>query len=295
MMRLLKEPLVQFLIVGVALFATSTLLPDRTPQERTRIVIPAGQVEHLAARFARTWRRPPTAEELQGLVDDYVREEVAVREGLAMGLDTDDTIIRRRIRQKLDFIASDVSDQVAPTPEELAGYLAAHPDDFRIPPRYTFLQVFFDPSRHAGTAMDDARTLLEQLRRTPNVDLQQIGDPTLLDPAYEDLSPQEIAQVFGEEFARALEALEWPSPDEMPAASGRWTGPIASGSGLHLIRPDRRVPDRVPQLDEIRDTVRREWEYAQRNEVKDRFYEDLLERYDVTVEWPSQTNVGGTR
>ena len=204
MKRVLREPLVQFLIVGAALFAASTLMSDRRAPRSDEIVISAGQVEHLVARFTRTWRRAPTVEELQGLVDDYVREEVAYREGIAIGLDTDDAIIRRRIRQKLDFIASDVAVLVEPTEEDLQSYLEAHLEEFRVPPRYSFLQVYFDPGKRGESIESDALDLLEMLRHKPATDVQELGDPTLVGYALEALSGQEVASLFGEDFAEAL-------------------------------------------------------------------------------------------
>jgi len=286
---------VQFLIVGAALFAASTFVTDRKAPRDDEIVVSAGRVEHLVARFTRTWRRPPSLEELQGLVDDYVREEVAYREGLAVGLDTDDTIIRRRIRQKLDFIASDVASLKEPTAEELAQYLASHPDDFRIPPRYRFLQIYFDPRKRGGAAEADARGLLAALRRDPDQDIRELGDATLLDYAFADMSLADVASLFGEEFAAALMEFDWPPAGNDARSAGRWHGPIASSYGLHLVRLDARSDGRLPGLDEVEDAVRREWENERRNTLKEQFYADLLQRYDVTIEWPELVAGGGSQ
>ncbi len=135
--RLFKEPLIHFILIGAALFVVFSLLPTRDEMPRDAIIVSAGKVEHLAALFARTWQRPPTRVELVGLIDDFTREEAAYREGLAVGLDRDDTIIRRRIRQKLEFIAEDIISEVEPSDEELGAYLAQHAEAFRIDPRLT--------------------------------------------------------------------------------------------------------------------------------------------------------------
>ena len=135
MKRALKEPLLHFLLLGAALFAAFSVLSARGEMPGDAIVVSPGKVEHLAALFSRTWQRPPTREELDGLINDFVREEAAYREGMAAGLDRDDTIIRRRIRQKLEFVAEDLARQIEPSDEDLAAYLAAHPDDFRVDPR----------------------------------------------------------------------------------------------------------------------------------------------------------------
>ena len=136
--RWIREPLFHFLVLGAALFAVFSVTSDRDQPGEGEIVVSAGKIEHLTALFARTWQRPPTRQELEGLINDYVREEAAYRRGMAMGLDQDDTIIRRRIRQKLDFIADDLASLAEPTEEELAAYLAEHPEDFRVDPSITF-------------------------------------------------------------------------------------------------------------------------------------------------------------
>jgi hypothetical protein len=297
MKRVLREPLVQFLIVGAALYAASTFVSARDRPQGDAIVVSAGRIEHLAARFTRTWRRPPSREELEGLVDDYVRDEAAYRAGIEMGLDVDDTIIRRRIRQKLDFVASDVASLVEPTEEDLEQYLADHPNDFRIPPRYTFLQVYLDPEKRGASVEADAQELLALLRLDPAADVRDLGDVTLLGYAMEDVSPQEVSNLLGRDFASELQDLDWPAPDrpaeDRPAQPpGPWYGPIQSEYGLHLIRLDARIPGRLPGLDECTDAVRREWDNARRNEVKERFYDDLLQRYEVTIEWPDAISAG---
>jgi len=208
-----------------------------------------------------------------------------------MGLDTDDTIIRRRIRQKLDFIAADVASLAEPSEEELERYLTAHADDFRIPPRYTFLQVYLDPGQRGEAAQADARELLEALRRDPELDVRRLGDPTLLGYAFQEVSGQDIANLFGQDFATAMESLDWPAEDR----PGRWQGPIPSSYGLHLVRIDARSEGRLPGLEEIADAVRREWENARRNEVKEQFYADLLRRYEVSIQWPDLSAGGASR
>jgi hypothetical protein len=289
MKRLLREPLFQFLIMGAALVAASSFVPGRDIPRDDQIVINAGQIEHLAARYARTWQRPPTLEELEGLIDEHVREEVAYREGMAMGLDRDDTIIRRRIRQKLDFIAVDISSLVEPTDEELAAYLADHPDDFRVEPRFTFVQVFLDPDKHGDELETDARKLLEVLSHKPTLEYSGLGDRILITPVQEDISLQGIASIFGRGFADSLVTLHGEE------GQGQWFGPIPSGYGLHLVRVDGTSGGNLPELGEIHGIVRREWENSRRIEAKDQFYTQLVDRYEITVEWPEPAEKGSER
>jgi hypothetical protein len=278
MKRLLREPLVHFLVAGAVLVAASAFVPDRGVPRDDQIVITEGQIEHLIARFTRTWRRSPSGAELAGLIDEHVREEVAYREGTAIGLIDDDTIIRRRVRQKLEFIASDVADLAEPTEKDLEAYLGAHPEKFAEGQLFTFIHIFLDPARRGDEAGRDAHRLLESLAGDPEQDVRELGDPIMLPILQEDLSALEVAQVFGHEFARELMAR--------PGDEGDWFGPVHSSSGIHLVRILEWTGARSPALDEVRDEVLREWENARRQDVREQFYQNLVDRYEVIVEWP---------
>jgi len=274
--RWIKEPLLHFVLIGAALFAAFALLSARDDVPRDAIVVSAGKIDHLAALFQRTWQRPPTRSELEGLIDDFVREEAAYREGLAVGLDRDDTVIRRRIRQKLDFIAEDVADLIEPDEAALEAYLAANPERFRVDPRLWFRHVYLDPEKRRDTLEADVRELLARLEGDPSLDAFMLGDAILLEPAYGDVSTREIAGLFGSQFTSSLAELE----------PGAWHGPIASGYGVHLVFIDERRGGRQPPLDEIRAQVEREWANAHRLETTEQFYADLLKRYEIVIEWP---------
>ncbi|MCH7546380.1 MAG: peptidyl-prolyl cis-trans isomerase [Planctomycetes bacterium] len=276
MKRLLKEPLLHFLLLGAGLFAASSFLSTRDELPRDAIVVSAGKIEHLSALYERTWQRPPTAQELEGLINDFIREEAAYREGMAFGLDRDDTIIRRRIRQKLDFIAEDIAGLVEPSDDELAAYLETHPDDFRVDPRLTFRQVYLNPDQHGESIEADARDLLSTLGGDAAIDASSLGDRIMLEHDYRDVSMREVASLFGEQFAIAIVELD----------PGSWEGPIESGYGLHLVMIDERTDARLPELDEVRDQVRREWEHVRRLEMTEAFYREMLDRYEIVVEWP---------
>jgi len=222
MKRFLREPLVHFLAIGAALFLAFAWKGGGASSGR--IVVTRARLESLAAGFARTWQRPPTAEELKGLVDGYVREEIAVREAVATGLDRDDTIIRRRLKQKIDFLAEDRIDSAPPTDAELAAWLAAHPDVYRAEARVSFRQVCLTAEKRGGPAAAEAeaRRLAAALeKKGPGADAA--GDSLLLPPDM-PLAPQsEIARVFGSEFAAAVAKIE----------PGHWTAPVPSGFGVH--------------------------------------------------------------
>lgn len=272
-MKLLRDPLVHFLAGGALLFALYARVNGGEPDEG-RIVVSEARVASLASGFERTWMRPPSPDELRALVDDYVREEILYREALALGLDRDDLVVRRRMRQKMEFLNAEIADLAEPTREELESYLEAHPERFREPERWSFQQVFVSPDR-SGDVEERARALLARLRAAPDAGVD--GDPTLLPPGLEGASAEEIARTFGTGFAAELAR----------APEGRWGPPIASAYGLHLVRVTGREPGRLPDLDEVRSTVEREWTAERRRESEERFYRDLRQRYEVEVRMPS--------
>src|SRR6185369_12271892 len=144
---LLREPLVHFLVLGAGLFLAAGLMSNGDGAEPGRIVVTTGQIEHLAGGYERVHQRPPLADELDGLIRDWVREEAYCREALALGLDRDDPVIRQRLRQKMEFVSDDVAAAAEPTDADLQRYLDDHPDAFRLERRFTFSQVYLNPER----------------------------------------------------------------------------------------------------------------------------------------------------
>jgi PPIC-type PPIASE domain len=275
--KLLREPLVHFLILGAILLFASNLVNKRTSGDTRKIIVTQGQIEHLEDTFTRANQRPPTGEELEGLIRDYIRGEVYYREALALGLDRDDAPIRQRLRQKMEFISEDVAAQAQPTEEELRSYLKNHPDKFRVDQRFSFIQVYLNPDRHGNHVAHDAQQLLAKLDPAGGkVKISELGDPFLLDPKCDDVSFNDVARDFGDKFAASL--------GKLPV--GKWQGPVESGLGIHLVYVSKRTPGRIPQLDEVRDAVRREWANEYRLEANSKFYEGLLQRYTVTVDRP---------
>jgi hypothetical protein len=276
-MSLLREPLVQFLVLGALLFVLYGRVGDRAVDtEQGEIVVSAGQVESLVTTFSRTFQRPPAPSEIDGLIEDHIRDEVLSREAIALGLDRDDVVIRRRLRQKMEFVADDLAEAAAPTDQELATYLAAHPDAFRLEPRLTFAQVYFDPARHGDALERDVMGALRALREG-TADVPRLGDVSLLERHPTDVPSGDVARAFGEAFAREVVTLE----------PGGWHGPVRSAYGVHLVRVEARVDGRIPALDEIRDAVEREWTSARRREVDEQLYQRLRQRYAITVERPA--------
>ena len=275
--RLLREPLLQFLALGAVLFWLHGLVGKRSADIPDKILVSAARIANLGDGFARTWRRPPSEQELQGLIEDYIRDEVFYREGRAAGLDRDDVIIRRRVRQKMEFLAEDMS-VPEPSDEQLAAYLASNPDRFRGKDQITFHQVFLSPTRRANTIESDSKQVGSVLARADGVvDATALGDPFLLGEEFRGVSPSQITSIFGEDFGEQIFAME----------TGRWQGPISSGFGQHFVFIRERASGSLPPLDAIRPAVSREWANARRLEVEQKLYASLRNRYEIVVEAPS--------
>jgi len=277
MRRLLKEPLVHFLVLGALLFAGYGLLNRSSTPVPGRIVVSQGQLASMRDAFTRTWQRPPTREEWEGLIRDRVREEVYCREALALGLDRGDTVIRRRLRQKMEFVSDDIAAQTQPTDDELNAYLKAHPDKFRVEQKFTFHQLYLNPAKHGENLARDTEQLLAKLNQAGgDAGFAAMGDPFLLDNDFTAVPVGEIAKQFGASFAAKLGGLQ----------AGQWRGPVESGFGVHLVLVSKRTEGRLPALAEVRDAVRREWESTSRLEANEKLYQELLKRYTVTIEPP---------
>lgn len=275
--RLLNEPLVHFSALALLIFAAHGLLGDARMQAPDSIVVTAPKIEQMAALFTRTWQRPPTPEEFKGLIDDYVKEEILVRQALELGLDRDDTVVRRRLRQKMEFLNAAEAEALTATDAELDAFLKANPAVFEIDPMLAFQQIVLNPQRHGEAIEQNAAAILEVLLSQPAADPASLGDASQLPPELPLTSKTSIGQTFGDDFAEEL--------DKAPV--GQWTGPVDSGFGLHLIRVTERVPGRVPALDEVRDAVAREWTNARRSQLEDQRFAELLKRYVVSIESPA--------
>ena len=265
--RLLREPLLQFLALGATLFALYGLVGKRNAEAPEKIVVSASRIANLGDGFARTWRRSPSEQELQGLIEDYIRDEVFYREGRAAGLDRDDAVIRRRVRQKMEFLAEDTSE---PSDEQLEAYLASNSDRFRAEDQITFRQIFLSATRRANTMESDSKQVASALARADGaVDATALGDPFLLGEEFRGVSVTKVTNQFGESFAKRILAME----------KGRWQGPVSSGFGQHFVFISERVSGGLPPLDEVRPAVRREWANARRVEAERKLYASLRDRY----------------
>ena len=251
------------------------LVNDRTfSNADTQVVVSVGRIEQLENIFAKTWQRSPTKEELKGLVDDFVLEEIYYRQAVAMGIDRGDTVIRRRLRQKFEFLTDDMAAAAVPTDDDLANYLAANADVFVTDTTYTFEQVYINPDR-LGVDLDGYIAAQLSALRAGKV----VGGDSALLPTFFDATPGRVVDSnFGSGFSDSLDLL----------TTGEWQGPVESGLGLHLVRIEARVEGALPDLGDIRPVVEREWAHEKRLETRRIINEQLLNDYDVVIEWPTE-------
>jgi len=273
----MREPLLHFAVIGACIYLLYGFYGPQESQELERTVtISAGEITWLEESWAKRWNRPPTPVERQGLIDQYVRETVLYREALAMGLDKDDTIVRRRLAQKLEFLSQDLIRPSPPSEAELRAYFEAHSERYRPPDLITMTHIFLDPDKRGDRTLEDAEAVkveLEALEQPPQ-DGRDFGDPFMLQSYYPERSQDELAKLFGGEFALSVFALE---PE-------RWHGPVLSGYGVHLVYLHQRQDAPAPTFSGVEDRVRQDWEEEKRRDLNEQFVAGLLDRYTVIIE-----------
>jgi len=283
--RLLREPLLHFLALGGLLFVVHAVIDagaEEQPEGPSRIVrISAADAEWLKGMWVRQWHRPPTDEELRGLLADHLKEEVLAREARALQLDVEDTIVRRRLAQKMAFLLDDTVRTAEPSEEELRTLHETRPDLASTPARASFTQVFFDRGEGDDRAARLARAALASLSDASG-ETAEHGDPFLLGDTFVDQDEQSLASQFGAAFARAVFSAE----------PGQWSGPISSSYGLHLVKVTAMRPSRTRAFAEVRDRLAEEWHRQRQETARTQFYSDLLRKYQIVADPPVRPLLG---
>jgi hypothetical protein len=285
MKRLLREPLLHFLVAGGLLFGVyawinpSDLYARGTEARQVRIG--EGEVRWLVETWSRQWRRAPTPDELRSLVSELLKEEILSREAREMRLDEGDTIVRRRLAQKLDFLLRDTARLAEPKEDELWRLYNAHPERFQAAARVSFTQIYFSPQRRKHAA-GDAKTALERLSGTKLVDAATLGDPSLVEPTVRDADERAIAAAFGPGFAKAVLAL----------APGAWHGPIESGYGVHLVRVTQAAPLQPLPFEEVKAQLLELWREQQHRETEERYIRRVMDKYEVVIDDSVRSIIG---
>jgi len=280
--RWLREPLVHFLLLGLVLFAVYGLTNRsgaKNPQSH-QIPLTLDDLRQLQIGFAAQWQRPPTPEELSALLETRIREEILYREALAMGLDKDDTIVRRRMAQKMEFLAEDVAAAHEPTSEELKAWFDKNTSLFDQPARVSFRTIYFSPDRRGPHAQEDAAKALGKLSGKPATwpGAETLGDSFMFPDYAADRTPDQIAKDFGPPYAKAL----------FEQKPGTWTGPIESGYGWHLVFIDSLIPARKSAFEEVEPDVKTAWLAAQKAEAWDKAYKTMRAKYEILLPAPPE-------
>ena len=275
--RWLREPLLQFLLIGVVLFGGYRLL-NPTPDRREpagRIELTADDLRQIRIAWLAQGRSELTPEQMQSLVDAKVREEILYREALALGLDKGDTIVKRRMAQKMEFLFEDVAALREPTPDDLKVWFEKNSERFRLPARATFRHLYFSPDRRGPRTRADAAQGLEKVAGKPadSPEAMALADRFMFQDYYADRSFDDVAKTFGPPFAQALFQI----------TPGSWAGPIESGYGWHLVWVDALTPARVPPFDEVEPDVKTGWIEDQRAQIRQRAFEAMRARYQVVM------------
>ncbi|WP_456404049.1 peptidylprolyl isomerase [Thiolapillus sp.] len=273
--NVLREPLLHFLLIGAGLFFLFGQLNDPGTATAQRIVISEADLEQLAATWLKATGRPPSAQERENQLRQFIRERVLYREAMAMGLDKDDVIVRRRLAKKMEYLFNDLSVVPEPTEDDLSSFLAEHSEKFMQPARISFRQIYLDPSVH-GSDLDKAAGQLLQVLQADNasIDPANVGDRSLLPHKFGNETEHDIAGMFGVEFADKL--------FNFPLA--RWQGPVASEYGAHLVYIEDRTAAMLPALSAIRKRVTDAWRAMKREAANEVFYQSLYRRYEIVVD-----------
>jgi peptidyl-prolyl cis-trans isomerase C len=280
--RWLREPLLHFLLLGVVLFAVYAYMQrGRGGVEPSKqIALSLDDLRTMDMYFESQWHRPPTPAEFQAMVEDKVREEVLYREALAMGFDKDDTIVKRRMAQKMQFLAEDVAAAHEPSTAELKAWFEKNSSKFALPSRISFRHLYFSPDKRGKNAQEDAAKVLAKVAGQPEDSKLgvSLADPFMFQDYYGDRAPSAIAKEFGPPFAVAVEKLN----------PGSWHGPIESGYGWHLVFVDTVIPGRIPAFEEMEPDVKTAWLADQKQQAWKKAYAEMRAKYIVLLPGPSE-------
>lgn len=281
MKQWLKEPFFHFLLIGLGIFLLYGFTTVEPQEDHKRIEITTVDTDRLVTVWEKRWNRPPTKNEFEGILNQTIRQEALYREALTIGLDKNDAVVRKRMVQKLEFISSDIMTIDIPSDEVLQAYLDRHVQKYQTPGSITFRQVFFNTEKDSYVSISKKiEMLLKALNQEDNeIDIQNAGDVFLQGMFFKDESVFEIDRLFGKAFREKL----------FSQTTNRWIGPIESGFGLHLIYIDEKVKSKKALLEDVRESVLRDWTYDERKKLNDAFVDNLLKKYEIVVSKTSKT------
>ena len=286
--QLAKEPLLQFLLIGACIYGAYAWFgaPDDSADELT-VVVDAARIQGFITAWESRAGRPPTVQELDGMINQFIREDILYREASAMGLGEDDPITRRRLAQKLEFLTKDVARLKEPAEGELQAYFEANQSAYREPDLITFSHIFLNPDTREEATLGDAETLLADLRSRgePDTEMLALGDRFMLQNYYPQKTELEIRKQFGSGFSEVVMGL----------APGQWHGPVLSGYGVHLVYVNALQESPPPVFAQVRDAVFADWQTEQQTKFNEEFFQSLKSRYEIVIEDAALTDESGSQ
>ena len=272
MIKLSREPLVHFIILGALLFTGHMLWQRHVSKADYTIIVTAEEMERQAIIFAGENRRKPTDEDLKALLFSHVEEQALMREAERLGLGEDDTIIRRRLAQKMRFIIEDVEAPNLPSEAELKLWFEANIDKFIEAETYSFSHIYLSPEAHGENLESKASEILS-LVKNQSSDWKAMGDPFMMKRNFKALKEIEITRLFGSNFSKGLKELKGTT----------WQGPVESAFGLHLIRLDNFTPAITPNFEDVRSSAEKVWKEQAQRGANQAALKKLIQKYKVDV------------
>jgi len=269
MNKLVKEPLFQFLLIGLGFFILYSLVNKQNDGEDT-IVIDNYDINNIIASWELQWKRLPTDEELKSLIQQDIKQEIFYQEALKMNLDHNNEIIKRRLAQKMQFLSNDLAAMNEPTIDELKKYYDLHFENYLTPYSYSFYQLVFSQDNRKNPKLD-AENVLLQLGDASMDEIERKGDRLPFPFYFENVDAEEISRQLGVQFSKSLEALE----------TGIWVGPVSSGFGYHLLYLKEKVTPQIPDFENVKAEVLRDMEYDHQKKLNELIFEELKKKYTI--------------
>ena len=280
MNKILKEPLLHFLLIGAALFILFNQFSGAESRQDT-IVIDDSDIDRMMSTWQMQWQRPPTQKELNGLVSQHLKQEVYYREALKMQLDHNDEIVKRRLYQKLEFLMDDIAEMDEPTEEEIKEYYKEHIDKYLHPPQISLTSIYFNPDKREDARADALKALSELPKEPTYATVEEFGDVSFVPALFEKIDANKLGQTMGLDFAESVFDLE----------TGSWQGPLLSGYGVHLVYITDKIDSEEGAWEEVRRRVLIDFSYDRQIDYGEAVYKELQKHYKVVFDFDEDVEI----
>ncbi|MCA6074966.1 peptidyl-prolyl cis-trans isomerase [Fulvivirga sedimenti] len=275
MKQLFSSPIFHILAFGalLAIVLIVTVGPKLPSSKDKQVLIADDDVAHLLVMWQKTWQRPPTREELRGALNGYVQDEILYQEAINRNLDYNNAMVRQALIVQMNMLAETQGSGDKITEESIQAYYALRKDQFVLPARISFAQLYFSPDKHPALE-SHVNEVLTRISQEEIQDIHELGDPTMLNSEYKDYAANDLLKIFGENFAEEVFTIN----------PGEWTGPIASAYGLHLVKVQEVTAEAPAPIDLVRNEIMREIEYEEKEAAREQFFTELIRQYDIVYE-----------